>query len=240
MNYLAHLLLSGSHLDRQVGGLLGDFVKGPLRGDYLLAIEQGITLHRQIDSLTARLPAITQLYSLFEPPWRRYAGIVIDIAFDHLLAQRWQHFHPTPLPEFCTTFYHHLAFHRQNLPERAQQFSDRAPRIGWLECYADPEMMGIILDRVGGRFRRPVELGQCWPLVQTHKQVFDQAFDNTMVELRAFSQAFIDAHPVNGCDSVDNSAGRQAALSLQTARQTHSDTAAMPLNTIPSYPGTHR
>ncbi len=199
MNYLAHLLLSGSDLDRQVGGLLGDFVKGPLRGEYLAEIEQGITLHRQIDSLTAHLPAITQLYSLFQPPWRRYAGIVIDIAFDHLLAQRWGQFHPTPLPEFCTNFYRHLASHRQRLPERAQQFSDRAPRIGWLESYANPDLMSTVLDRVGGRFRRPVELGQCWALVQAHEQVFTQAFDTTMIELRLFSQAFIDENPVNDC-----------------------------------------
>ncbi|KKM01805.1 hypothetical protein LCGC14_1790730, partial [marine sediment metagenome] len=49
MNYLAHIYLSGDHPEVMVGGLLGDFVKGPLRGQLPRAIEEGIALHRKID-----------------------------------------------------------------------------------------------------------------------------------------------------------------------------------------------
>ncbi len=191
MNYLAHLLLSGPNPDTQVGGLLGDFVKGPLKGDYPPQIELGIRLHRQIDTLTARLPAMTQLNKLFEKPWRRYAGIVVDITFDHLLAQRWHEFHRQALPEYCADFYQHLSSHRHRLPEQAQQFCDRAPKLGWLESYADPDIMATILNRVGTRFREPVALGDCWPIVQTHHDHFDRAFDQTMVELNLFAESFL-------------------------------------------------
>ncbi|MBV1932051.1 MAG: DUF479 domain-containing protein [Porticoccaceae bacterium] len=191
MNYLAHLLLSGPNPDTQVGGLLGDFVKGPLKGGYPPEVEQGIRLHRQIDTLTAHLPAMTQLNKLFESPWRRYAGVVVDIAFDHLLAQRWQEFHRQTLPEFCADFYQHLSSHRHRLPEQAQQFCDRAPGLGWLESYADPDIMATILNRVGTRFRRPVALGDCWPIVQANHNHFDRAFDETMMELSLFAESFL-------------------------------------------------
>ena len=191
MNYLAHLLLSGPNLDMQVGGLLGDFVKGPLTGVYPEHIEQGIRLHRHIDTLTARLAPVSQLYPLFESPWRRYAGIVIDIAFDHFLALRWPHFHTQPLAQFSTTFYRHLSHHRPHLPERAQQFSDRAPQIHWLESYVDPNIMPTILDRVGERFSRPVPLGACWHTVQANRPCFDRAFNETMPALTLFAENFM-------------------------------------------------
>ena len=56
MNYLAHILLSGDNLDIQVGGLLGDFVKGPLQGQYPEKVEQGIALHRKLDVYTDAQP----------------------------------------------------------------------------------------------------------------------------------------------------------------------------------------
>mgnify|MGYP003629303282 FL=1 len=65
MNYLAHFhlaqqLASRCGLDERdamqqgllIGGLLGDFVKGPLRGNYPATWEVGIRLHRRIDALT--------------------------------------------------------------------------------------------------------------------------------------------------------------------------------------------
>ena len=191
MNYLAHLLLSGNNLDTQVGGLLGDFVKGPLTGSYPATIEQGIHLHRKIDAITAHLPQITELYPLFDKPWRRYAGIVIDIAFDHLLARRWHLYHAQSLDDFCTTFYQHLARHQQCLPERALRFSQRAPQAQWLEGYVNPDLMPTILARVGEKLRRPVPLDKAWYTIVAHSDHFDRAFSATMTELISFAENYI-------------------------------------------------
>lgn len=215
MNYLAHLLLSGPNPDIQVGGLLGDFVKGPLKGDYPPEITQGIHLHRQIDTLTARLPAMTQVYNLFDKPWRRYAGVVTDIAFDHLLAQRWPDFHRQPLAVFCAEFYQHLASHRHRLPERARQFCDRAPELGWLESYADPEIMETILNRVGTRFQRPVALQECWHIVEKNRDQFDRTFEQIMAELSLFAERFLvsnSASSMNGDFTDPNPGGRHSSL----------------------------
>ena len=93
MNYLAHLLLSGPDRDMQVGGLLGDFVKGPLKGELPTRVEQGIRLHRHIDTLTDGHPAFMAATRRLPGEWRRYRGILLDIYFDHLLACRWGHYH---------------------------------------------------------------------------------------------------------------------------------------------------
>lgn len=191
MNYLAHILLSGDNPDCQVGGLLGDFVKGPLRGELPAPIEAGIKLHRAIDTHTSHLPAIRRLYPLFEAPWRRYAGIIIDIAFDHFLAKDWQHYHPRPLESFCTEFYRYLACQQALLPPDALHFSQRAPKTGWLESYADAEVMATVLQRVGSRLSRPVELGHSWHYVERHQACFERAFVETMAELESFAARFL-------------------------------------------------
>jgi acyl carrier protein phosphodiesterase len=86
VNYLAHLYLSGHCPERMIGGLLGDFVKGPLRGDYPPAIEAGILLHRKIDVFTDNLPAVRTALSRFEPPYRRFGGILLDLWYPHFMA----------------------------------------------------------------------------------------------------------------------------------------------------------
>lgn len=214
MNYLAHLLLSGPSLDRQVGGLLGDFVKGPLQGAYPPPIEQGILLHRQIDSVTNRMPQVTNLCTLFAPPWRRYAGIVIDITFDHLLAQHWHKHHPRTLDEFCAVFYQHLRLHHNSLPEPARQFSIRAPGLRWLESYADADVVPVILHRVGQKLRKPVALGEAWPLVLAHKDYFMEEFNSVMAELTIFAQRFIADHPTARDPRRSNSSPDHCASSI--------------------------
>ena len=183
VNYLGHLYLAGSDPDMQVGGLLGDFVKGPLRGDYPPRIEAGIRLHRRIDVLCDSLPATRQLLEVFPTPWRRYGGVVIDVVFDHLLARRWDDFHPQPLGDFCQTFYRVLAGHRDLLPERAQAFCDRAPSLHWLESYRDPAQIPRVLAHIGQRLRRPLPLEQAWRAMQPFAASFEPGFREVMAAL---------------------------------------------------------
>ncbi len=214
MNYLAHLLLSGPNLDRQVGGLLGDFVKGPLQGTYSPLVEQGIRLHRQIDSVTNQMPQVANLCTLFAPPWRRYAGIVIDITFDHLLAQHWHEYHPMTLDKFCAVFYQHLRSHHHSLPESARQFSMRAPGLRWLESYADADVVPVMLHRVGQKLRKPVTLSEAWPLVLAHKAYFIEEFNSVMAELTVFAQRFIADHPTARDPRRSNSSPNQYTSSI--------------------------
>jgi len=190
MNYLAHLLLSGPDRDVQVGGLLGDFVKGPLRNDFPASIELGIELHRRLDTYTDRHEAFVAATACLPPPWRRYRGIVLDIYFDHLLARHWQNFHPQPLEDFCAGFYRHLKRHRPLLPPRALHFSRVAPRVGWLESYRSEHRLPLMLDNVGKRLRRPVALGDAVPLLVDNREFLNERFHILMADLLAFAAQY--------------------------------------------------
>jgi acyl carrier protein phosphodiesterase len=188
VNYLAHILLSGDNLDTQVGGLLGDFVKGPLQGLYPESVEKGIALHRRLDVYTDAQPEVQQLIRTFSPQWRRFAGIILDIAFDHVLTTRWQQYHALSLDHFCQRFYRHLDTCQAWLPTRAQHFNQRAAEIRWLQSYADKTLIPIMLNRVGERLRRPVPLGDAWPeIVDRHGEV-EQVFSVIMPRLQSRAQ----------------------------------------------------
>ena len=100
MNYLAHLYLADHTGTSLAGSLMGDVVRGPLEGRYAPPIEQGIRLHRRVDSYTDAHPAVRVAKARFQPPYRRYAGILLDVFFDHCLALEWNRFHALPLEAF--------------------------------------------------------------------------------------------------------------------------------------------
>ena len=101
MNLLAHL-----HLGRDlppaaaVGNLLADFVKLPDDGSLYFA---GVRLHQVIDGFTDRHELVAQARNLFKPPRRRFAGILVDLAFDYCLVRSWNQFH---LESDIETFVH--------------------------------------------------------------------------------------------------------------------------------------
>ena len=88
MNFLAHLYLAKDDDDLMLGALLGDFVRGRrAMWTYPYATREGIRLHRRIDKITDQSSQVKSLRRQFPKEFRRYAGIVIDIAFDYELAR---------------------------------------------------------------------------------------------------------------------------------------------------------
>src|SRR5512147_206580 len=100
MNYLAHIFLSGVDRDILIGNFIGDYVKGHDYDHYSAQIRKGILLHRRIDYFTDNHQIVHQSMNYFAPKYRKYAGIIIDILYDHYLAVNWDKFSPQPLDEF--------------------------------------------------------------------------------------------------------------------------------------------
>jgi acyl carrier protein phosphodiesterase len=109
VNYLAHLYLADHTRTSLAGSLMGDVVRGVLDGRYPPEIEQGIRLHRSVDSYTDAHPVVRAAKARLRPPYRRYAGILLDVFFDHCLATDWQSHHPQTLEAFVTDCHRTLA-----------------------------------------------------------------------------------------------------------------------------------
>src|SRR5690606_11754015 len=92
VNHLAHALLAGDNEALQLGGLMGDFVRGPAASVALPApVITGIRMHRAIDVYTDSHPQVLAAKALLPAPYRRYAGILLDMWFDRCLARDFSH-----------------------------------------------------------------------------------------------------------------------------------------------------
>ena len=91
MNYLAHLYLAGESDDSRLGNILGDFVKGNAAGRYPPAILRGIMMHRKVDRFADHHPQSRSARQLISPARRRFAGVIVDICYDHFLSVHWKY-----------------------------------------------------------------------------------------------------------------------------------------------------
>ena len=101
MNFLAHLWLADQTKTSLAGAILGDIARGADLSAYPDEIERGIRLHRHIDAATDRHPLSVAARERFGPGRRRYAGIVLDLVCDHILASDWNRYSDEALADFC-------------------------------------------------------------------------------------------------------------------------------------------
>ena len=154
MNHLAHLLVAGEGADWRRGAVLGDFWRGAVPADWPPALRASVRLHRRVDGFVdARLGAAR---ARFEPPWRRYAGIVLDVWFDHLLARDFERLAGEPLPAFAARIAPTLAAGATDWPLAARIYVARLAQDGGagLVAYAQLEHVERVYARIAQRLAR--------------------------------------------------------------------------------------
>jgi len=160
VNYLVHLYLAGPDPEMQLGGLMGDFVKGPLDRRYPPGIIAGLQLHRRIDAFAATDEHCRSSRRRLHPRFGHTRPVLVDIFYDHFLARHWQEFHPRPLPIFAQEIYQLLAANRKILPDGLAQIAPRMTKLDWLTSYRDRASVAVALQRMAGRLSRPTAMGE--------------------------------------------------------------------------------
>lgn len=153
MNYLAHSFLARRAPELVIGGLLGDFVKGRLDDRYPPGVRAGIELHRAIDRYTDAHPLVQAGRALIAPERRRFAGILLDVFYDHFLALHWHRYCDIPLPRFTRQVYALLWPRRRDFPAALQRILPWMRAEDWLASYTEIESVDAALRGMARRFR---------------------------------------------------------------------------------------
>lgn len=154
MNFLAHLHLAPDDPAMQLGGVLADLVKGPDVAQLPDAVRAGVTLHRKIDAATDRHPATVRAIRRIGPEWGWFAGIVLDIHFDHLLARHWHDYSREPLRAFADRMYDVLRKGSHHAPPEAQGFLNGLIQSDRLVAYGTREGLTETLVRTARRIEK--------------------------------------------------------------------------------------
>ena len=186
MNYLAHLHLGGQRPGQLLGSLYGDFVKGRLQGQFDPEVEAAIALHRRIDVFTDRHPLVDIALGRFSETRRRYAGIVLDVFFDHCLARDWTLYADRPLEQFTADVYQVLSRERQ-LPERLAKIAPHMVANDWLGSYREFEVLEQVLRGISRRLTRPEELAGAMAELRRLYETLSEDFSLFYPQLQDFA-----------------------------------------------------
>ena len=188
MNYLAHLYLSEPDDDALLGALMGDFVKGPLDDRYAPAIMHGIALHRKIDTFTDAHPVVHTSKARVSTERRRYAGIMVDMFYDHFLARYWPEFSDEPLAAFTRHVYELLARRSDILPVRLRGMAPHMMRTDWLGSYAEIRSIRTALDNMGRRLKRKNRLMDSADELEQNYAGLEQDFRAFLPDVKDFAR----------------------------------------------------
>ena len=155
MNFLAHLWLADTLAARPAGALLGDQVRGRLDEAWPPDLRASIQLHRRTDAITDRHPLVLQICSQFVQGKRRYAGILLDVLWDHALARNWSDYSRESLNAFCLRISSAVADDAEAYRFAAQIPPPAGRLASLLVGYQRPEFIDRALAQIAGRLRQP-------------------------------------------------------------------------------------
>jgi len=155
MNFLAHIYLSGDSKDILIGNFIGDYVKGKKFTGYPEEVIQGIMLHRKIDSFTDSHILTHSSKKIISEKYGLYAGIVVDIFYDHFLSANWHLYSEIPLREYIQNRYRLLDSGFSIFPAGVKSWFPYFIKSNWLETYIHFNGLNMVFKRMSYRTSLP-------------------------------------------------------------------------------------
>jgi len=188
MNYLAHSFLAFT--DGQiVGQFLEDFIPNKERFSFPKDIQDGITLHRAIDTFTDSHPAILEAKKAFSPLVRLYAGAFVDVSMDYFLANDLSLLSEKGWKDHSLKVYRVLNKNSEFLPENFKRMLIKMEHDDWLYNYREDWGIKFSIQNV---LNKAKYLEKDLPVFQAfldNKNILQKCYDDFFSDLLAHAKA---------------------------------------------------
>lgn len=155
MNFLAHTYLSGCNEQIIVGNFMGDYVKGKNYVHLPELVRKGILIHRDIDTFTDTHSITRRSRLRLVERYHKYAGVIVDIFYDHFLASTWMDYCSVPLREYVDRTYDLLKRNYKTLPQGIKVWFPTFLENNWMLAYQKVEGIELVLDRMSANTSLP-------------------------------------------------------------------------------------
>ncbi len=189
MNFLAHIYLSFDDEDLTIGNFIADSVKGDGSDKYNARIQSGISLHRSIDYFTDHHPIVSKSKSVLFEKYRHYSAVLIDIFYDHFLAESWNNWHNEPLNQFAKRHYTFFNGRKSELPKPVQHMLPYMAQHDWLTNYQYFEGMQRVLNGMSRRASFQSKMEKAVEDLREHHELFGSHFNAFFPELIQHSKS---------------------------------------------------
>lgn len=184
MNFLAHSFLAFSD-EQIVGQFLEDVIRNKDRFSFPEKMQQGITLHREIDTFTDAHPELHEAKKIFSPLVRLYAGAFVDVSMDYFLA------HSMPdevLKKHAEKVYQVLRKYEGLLPERLVRMVNGMQKDNWLYNYKEDWGIQYSMQNVLNKAKYLNKDLEVFEVFMNNKPQLQKHFDVFFPELLAHAQ----------------------------------------------------
>lgn len=182
MNYLAHSYLTFT--DQQiVGQFLQDHIQNKNRFLLPKSIQEGIILHREVDTFTDSHPAISEAKKIFSPLVRLYSGAFVDVAMDYFLANDPSIKNPNEWKQFSQHVYRVLKTHDSFFPEPFHRMLARMSSDDWLYNYREDWGVEFSMRNVLNKAKYLDKNLDVFPLFLKHKKDLKSFYEEFFPDL---------------------------------------------------------
>lgn len=192
MNFLAHIYLSGDNDSIKIGNFIADSVRGKHFENFPLDVQKGIILHRAIDTFTDAHPIFRKSTKKLHARYHHYAGVIIDVFYDHFLAKNWTNYSNENLEEYVERFYLSMNENSSILPERVKGMLPYMIQENWLVSYQTIEGIKYILTKMDQRTANESKMRFSTEELTEFYSEFEQEFTAFFEDLRTFATEKLD------------------------------------------------
>ncbi|WP_026730070.1 ACP phosphodiesterase [Flavobacterium denitrificans] len=188
MNFLAHIYLSGDNDLIKIGNFMADGIRGKQFEHFPKDVQKGILLHRFIDTYTDSHDIFRQSTKRLHEKYHHYAGVIVDIIYDHFLAKNWTKYSDENLENFINRFYTSLDDNYSILTEKTQGLMPYMIERNWLLSYRTVEGIHQILTQMDRRSKNVSKMQYASEELKEFYAEFEEEFTLFFEDLRLNAQ----------------------------------------------------
>lgn len=170
-----------------IGNFMADSVKGSKFQMYPEGIQTGIKLHREIDRYTDTHDIVRRSKIRLRENYGHYAGVIVDIYYDHFLAKNWDDYSAIPLDVYVDSVYELLKKNIKHLPPKTRNMLPYMIEFNWLYNYQFMKGMQRVLEGMNRRTNNKSRMNHATVDLKKHYQDFEKDFKEFFVDLSDFS-----------------------------------------------------
>ncbi|RNC89974.1 MAG: DUF479 domain-containing protein [Allomuricauda sp.] len=192
MNFLAHIYLSFDHPEITLGNFFADHIRGNKFDHFPPNVQNGIRLHREIDTFTDAHPIAKKSSKRLHKNYSHYSRVIVDIYYDHFLAKNWMDYSSVPLKQYVDSFYDLLEAHYDMLPLGTKRMMPYMVADNWLYNYSNLTGISRVLNGMNRRTQNRSKMNFAIIDLEKHYEAFESEFRVFFEELITFSRQKFD------------------------------------------------
>jgi acyl carrier protein phosphodiesterase len=155
-------------------------------------LRRGVSRHYAIDKFTDSHPIVKISKKRIDKEYSKFAGILIDVFYDHLLAKNWAIYSNTIFADFTAEIYESFQKYPGEIPASARQIIGYMVDGEWLTSYQHLAGVENALDRIDYRIRARrgdrIKLVDAMPILERESIDLEQDFHSFFPELQQHIQ----------------------------------------------------